>query len=376
MKARASSFIICQIGLSIFTKEKDQNIYSIETYVFYVRPTFCGSCDKRFVCQASSINFLCAHGFDFNKFFKDGIPYINEAEEQEFCKELEDGSATRPHEKAMDIRQKRKQDMLINELLNSESRHSTENCEYQKNKRKLILPKDKISHEYFQVNELRCKYPSLWAYCENDSVIVEKVGLEEKKKLEQTVVKEKIKLLEYFLGFTRIFRLMKESKKPIVGHNLFMDLLLIFDHFHRPLPKTYKEFKKELHDVFSVVYDTRHIWRHVKKFYNFKEIPTQCGLFDLYEMFKSPSDVLTTLYSPTVRHCNGEKYLTEEFPHESGYDSFVTGWVFLKICHLLAMKKIQSSIFIKPQTLKQHLSAVEPFVNKLNLGRSRVDYIV
>ncbi|KFM58612.1 hypothetical protein X975_17491, partial [Stegodyphus mimosarum] len=25
MKARASSFIICQIGLSIFTKEKDKN---------------------------------------------------------------------------------------------------------------------------------------------------------------------------------------------------------------------------------------------------------------------------------------------------------------------------------------------------------------
>jgi hypothetical protein len=42
--------------------------------------------------------------------------------------------------------------------------------------------------------------------------------------------------LENLLGFTRIFREIVKSKKPILGHNMLMDLMIWYDKFYRPLP--------------------------------------------------------------------------------------------------------------------------------------------
>ena len=33
------------------------------------------------------------------------------------------------------------------------------------------------------------------------------------------------------LGFRRVFQLLVQSKLPLVGHNLFYDLLFTFNHF-------------------------------------------------------------------------------------------------------------------------------------------------
>jgi poly(A)-specific ribonuclease len=37
--------------------------------------------DKRFICQSSAIEFLSKNGFDFNKLFYEGIPYLTVEEE-------------------------------------------------------------------------------------------------------------------------------------------------------------------------------------------------------------------------------------------------------------------------------------------------------
>ncbi|XP_054710580.1 pre-piRNA 3'-exonuclease trimmer-like isoform X2 [Uloborus diversus] len=329
--------------------------------------------------QASAVDFLCKYDFDFNKFFKEGIPYINEAQEHQLHEEIKDGTIQYTYRNLMDLSSRRKLDVQINSFVNMTSiPKSVKSCagdESAKEVEQLVLEQDSLCPVYFQLNELRYKYPSLWAYAENNKIIVKKVSPEQRKEFESQLQSEEELLLNYFLGFTKVFRILKKAKKPMVGHNVLMDLLLFMNSFHNPLPDTYKEFKKELHSLFPVLYDTRHIWRHVKKHYKLKDIPKQCGLFELQEMFQRLPKALATLYSPDFQHCNGEKYLNGEFPHESGYDSFVTGWVFLKICHVLAMQNIKSTVHAEPQTLKQHLKAVQPFVNKLNIGRSREFYI-
>ena len=40
------------------------------------------------MCQASSISFLVNQGFDFNKLFKLGIPYLTQVEEDKLNKKL------------------------------------------------------------------------------------------------------------------------------------------------------------------------------------------------------------------------------------------------------------------------------------------------
>ena len=67
LRESAQSSVLSQIGLAIFTQDRNTLNYEVETYNFYLCPQSCGSQDKRFLCQASSFEFLARHKFDFNK---------------------------------------------------------------------------------------------------------------------------------------------------------------------------------------------------------------------------------------------------------------------------------------------------------------------
>ncbi|EGV95366.1 Poly(A)-specific ribonuclease PARN-like domain-containing protein 1 [Cricetulus griseus] len=77
MKTRQSvqQFTICRIGLSVFSSiEGESNKYVAHSCNFFLFPTTFGILDSEFSFQASSVQFL-------NKFFKNGIPYMNEEQE-------------------------------------------------------------------------------------------------------------------------------------------------------------------------------------------------------------------------------------------------------------------------------------------------------
>lgn len=92
LKKFASTFIICQLGLSTFTRDSEYpHKYVSSSFNFYVCPRTMGSLDRRFSFQASNIDFLCEHKFDFNKMFYEGIHHINTLEEEKEVGEC-DGS--------------------------------------------------------------------------------------------------------------------------------------------------------------------------------------------------------------------------------------------------------------------------------------------
>ncbi len=65
---------------------------------------------------------------------------------------------------------------------------------------------------------------------------------------------------EYFMqdyGFTAIIEAVIESKKPIIGHYLMLDLLFIYDSFIDELPDTYAGFVKEISHYFPIIFDTK-----------------------------------------------------------------------------------------------------------------------
>jgi len=49
-------------------------------------------------------------------------------------------------------------------------------------------------------------------------------------------------MLDSLLGFTRLFKVLVELKKPIVGHNLLLDLMLMYNQFHEQLPSKLSPF--------------------------------------------------------------------------------------------------------------------------------------
>lgn len=92
-------FIMIQLGLSFFriekiaaksdaTKSDDKNNKVFcKTYNIYVYPQ---TKNATFMCQGSSLAFLANNDFDFNKLFKNGINYCNEAEEEKLLKEFDE----------------------------------------------------------------------------------------------------------------------------------------------------------------------------------------------------------------------------------------------------------------------------------------------
>jgi poly(A)-specific ribonuclease len=70
----AEQFLITQFGISAFCWVDGG--WQAKTFNFYVFPRVTDDFDRRFLCQASSIEFLASHGFDFNRCFYEGIQYL------------------------------------------------------------------------------------------------------------------------------------------------------------------------------------------------------------------------------------------------------------------------------------------------------------
>ena len=75
---------VFQFGLAIFSASSTthQQRYHVQIYTFYLNPTSINPIDVRYVIQSSSMKFLAAHNFDFNKCFYEGISFLNQTQEQ------------------------------------------------------------------------------------------------------------------------------------------------------------------------------------------------------------------------------------------------------------------------------------------------------
>ena len=90
----SSSALVCQFGLAIFVEETadptvgdslpDGPRFTAHVYNFFLCPRQVGPLgDTTFVCQASSLEFLGRHGFDFQQWLGDGLGYLSLAQEAE-----------------------------------------------------------------------------------------------------------------------------------------------------------------------------------------------------------------------------------------------------------------------------------------------------
>uniref|UniRef100_A0A8C5TXL4 PARN like, ribonuclease domain containing 1 n=1 Tax=Malurus cyaneus samueli TaxID=2593467 RepID=A0A8C5TXL4_9PASS len=95
LKARRSvqRFTLVQLGKCCSDTERDANTrYVVHPYNFFLFPSTLGVRDVELTLSASSIQFLSHYGFDYNKFLKDGIPYMNEVQEKNLRQHLLAGS--------------------------------------------------------------------------------------------------------------------------------------------------------------------------------------------------------------------------------------------------------------------------------------------
>lgn len=64
-------------------------------------------------------------------------------------------------------------------------------------------------------------------------------------------------LFTYELGFSQVIESIIQAKKPMIGHNMFLDMLFIYSQFIGKLPNTMSNFTQKWLDMFPTVYDTK-----------------------------------------------------------------------------------------------------------------------
>ncbi|XP_034409821.1 poly(A)-specific ribonuclease PARN [Cyclopterus lumpus] len=369
LKKHSMDFLLFQFGICTFKYDQTKSKYITKPFNFYVfpKPFNRTSPDLKFICQSSSIDFLASQGFDFNKVFCQGIPYLNQEEEVQLREQSEErrhqhangvgtpsfispsskGPAHVPEEhKDFINRVIGKVDAL---LTNSEKSLDLDPCTgFQ---RKLIY------------QTLNWKFPkgihveTVETEKKERYIQVIKVDDEERKRREQQKREREQEELNDAVGFSRVIHAISKSGKLVVGHNMLLDVMHTIHQFYCPLPEDLQDFKEVTMCVFPRLLDTKLMASTLP----FKELITNTSLAELEKQVKE-----SPFKSPQVETAEGfHSYDTaQQQLHEAGYDAYITGLCFVSMANYLGSFLTPPKAYISP-----HSKLVEPFFNKLFLMR-------
>lgn len=121
---------------------------------------------------------------------------------------------------------------------------------------------------FLLLEEVRCQFPHLWIECDvkNGELVAMFMHPSDRAKLlTESVTKDRERILNYLVGFSNVFQTLVEAKKPLVGHNMFFDLLFMYHHFYKPLPKSLDHFKRDIMKLFPKIFDTKNVLAGVPK---------------------------------------------------------------------------------------------------------------
>ena len=188
-------------------------------------------------------------------------------------------------------------------------------------------------------------------------IVVTKVSEDEKKKLEEAKQAKEQELIDNAVGFSQVVKMISQSGKLVVGHNMFLDLLHVIDQFLCPPPELFGDFKATINAVFPRLVDTK-VMANTQPF---KDLIPSSVLADLAKHvstkpFKKPGvlfDEQCSCYSDS-----------QEKPHEAGYDAYITGLSFIAMTNYLGSFQDTTRVNIPPDS-----SLVAPFLNKIFVMR-------
>uniref|UniRef100_A0A8C9VD30 Poly(A)-specific ribonuclease PARN n=1 Tax=Scleropages formosus TaxID=113540 RepID=A0A8C9VD30_SCLFO len=358
LKKHSMDFLLFQFGLCTFKYEQSESKYVMKSFNFYIfpKPFSRSSPDIKFVCQSSSIDFLASQGFDFNKVFCNGIPYLNQEEEGQLREQLEDKrfqsngaqSFISPSSCKGPVSVPEEHKDFINEVLSSINVFLILLYRFQ---RKLIYQTlnwkyPKGLHVETLENEKKERY-----------ILISKVDDEERKRREQEKQEKEQEELNDAVGFSRVIHAISQSAKLVIGHNMLLDVMHTIHQFYCPLPEDLNDFKEVTMCVFPRLLDTK----LMASTQPFKELISNTSLAELERQLKE-----APFKPPKVESADGfPRYDTaSEQLHEAGYDAYITGLCFISMANYLGT-------FLTPP--RDHISArsklIEPFFNKLFLMR-------
>ncbi|KAK0160853.1 hypothetical protein PV328_008219 [Microctonus aethiopoides] len=367
LRDHINPFIAIQIGLTAFKYIRDENKYIAEPFNFYLLPRPLPFDDRQFSWQVGAIEFLTRHNFKFDKLNYEGISYLNEQEEFKLRESLKDDLISINHDTFDNIEDEEKFSQTINKvakwLENSDA-----------SEKGLEIQCDNVIQQCCLQKQLRNYFKKIWTEPKENSILVIKVSAETKEILKEqdnnSLDKE---IIDYYLGFTKVFKLLVTLKKPIMGHNILLDLMFIYKQFYKPLPKKYSDFKTEINRIFPSVYDTKFISYELKRVMNSDHWKSNI-LSELYTFFTRGCGQPLCISSPKIEFTND--IITEKF-HDAGWDSYCSGFCFIKCAYIHAIEKRRSptSVVFAELTNTEIFYGVKEYINCVNIIRADLSYI-
>ena len=131
------------------------------------------------------------------------------------------------------------------------------------------------------------------------------------------------------IGFSKFIQLIIDKKIPIIGHNIYFDMMFIYDKLIGDLPEDFYSFKTKIHNYFPKIYDTKAIAMSLGKYESTK-------LDDLYKtLCKRNYNNYINFYSDVNHGFAIYNDLENNKLHDAGYDSIITGRCFVLMCKAL-----------------------------------------
>lgn len=187
----------------------------------------------------------------------------------------------------------------------------------------------------------------------NNVMLVKRTSSPEdaKKEEEERCQKEESDLADH-IGMTLLMKALSDSKKLLVGHNIYQDLFYLIRQFFQPLPEDYQSFKALVHDLFPHILDTKYLCTNHDQL---RELINSSVLGDVLREVRKDAFCLPN-FVPA-----GEEFgysLEEEKAkaHEAGFDSLISG-----ICFLGMAKKLEVPL----GDVLEKSPVLRPFLNRV-----------
>ena len=318
----AAAFGIIQVGVATFAEDNTCRVFNF--YVF-PRPVTDGdkisSIPNVSLCSAST-NFNRSNGMDFQRWIDRGITYVD----SEIESALSDSLLTKdPQSQIEEGWSKFLANLNLDSTIASlpeyksqESKVVEDVSRFMENPHETVfrMPFIHGGQKWLKMilNTVHVRFPSLR--------IMEEISGGGTRRFLTKMNPEEI--FHQYIGFRRIWRILSESKKPLIVHNGFLDLMFSMQAFESSLPESCEEFKLRVREIFAGgLFDTRLIAIESGIATAGAALETLVDMFQSDEQFVHTRIVDSGKYSDDNSH-GGEK---QQF-HEAGYDALLTGKVF------------------------------------------------
>ncbi|XP_032672518.1 pre-piRNA 3'-exonuclease trimmer-like isoform X2 [Odontomachus brunneus] len=372
-------YIIVQCGITAFEYKFS---YDAVVFNFFLLPKSIPSKNRRFLWNVSTLEFLSEYEFDFNKFVHNGISYIDEEDEEILRQQVQDDTLLYNIEQHISFKEKDELKYYINQISKWLSTTTDETSSFKIN---TSTP----SFQYLMHKKLRKLFPCVWTCSGDKSITVIKVqpDIKESWEKEEGPMLENT-LIESYISFSKVFKLLVTLKKPMVGHNALLDLMFIHQQFYKPLPRKYIDFKNNIHKLFPIIYDTKFISFNLWEVLEPKEKWKQNSLGCIYTHFVSLSNKNNNVhnYSPYIGIVHKtipdqSEAITKSMKcHTAGWDAYFTGYIFIKMAFTYrsissSNQTIHAYRDIDPYDIIVLISYIKRFENCINISRSNISYL-